>query len=185
MASGRQPWRTAEELAHAHAVPYDTFQKHAARWRKELDAEIIDAKRARGAAIDANRRDPLLASRTAPLGDQSGARLKAEASSGPPGLAAPGQALGLDTETLRGTRQQLVDAVGEGVQGLLEEVRRGKGSARVTAINQLFDRAGLLKASENKTEETPYEGMDDEELRARASYLFTKVVPSGSEGALS
>lgn len=181
MASGRQPWRNATELSAAQGVPFDTFQKHAARWAKELKAEIHEAKRARAAATDANRRDPLLRPGTFRNGELNEGRLSAGQTSGPPAPAGLGRGPGQsDAENLRGTRQTLLDSVGEGVDALLDEIRKGKGSARTSAVKELFDRAGLLKASENKTEETPYEGMTDEELRARVSTLYPLILPSVS-----
>lgn len=169
MDSGKAPWPNLDQFAAAHNVSPATMRKRAAKWSAARQARIQVLAQAQEQALTAETAPAQAHPPIPDTGAVKAERLSAVQSSSPPPF-------GNWDGGLQKTQRRLRDGADLGADALLNEAEHGKGASRIAAAKELLDRAGLLKASENKAEDTPYQGMGADELAERVHYLFPRVI---------
>lgn len=163
---GRKPEPTLQQFAMAHDVPYHSLAKHTAKWKRDIQSKQREQTQHVEVIHDGNLTVTGLKSRT--------------------GGVKAGKANAYNThytskDKLRLATENIKNSVVLATEALKAEVINGTSAARIAAAKELLDRAGLLKATESKTEMTPYEEMERTDLVLRMNELFGVWMPKTHE----
>ena len=169
---GKRPdIKSLPDLAQQLAIPYGTLCKKTGRWKREEQGKLDEATALLQTQAEAFK--PSKSGRpkaqtpqrqVGSAGKDARERVNASSSSSPsrPGFK----------DEYRLARDLGRDAMSVAMEALVEEIRNSTGAARVSAIKELFNRAGLANDLEKKDEAGPYEHEDGHVLRARLEELL-------------